>query len=164
MNGQSCVSPAGGSRAWAVIAIVALCIGPLACSSDGPTAPNGGPATVQFRYLAATAIDPAVQAQNPNCVAAAGNTHIHPSWHEFARIDMNAGNGEWTITLDDVPTGQDLSIRISDPNVCAQNATGAATENVFANGVRLTRIVPTPGSGTEPGLAFAVDAAGNVTS
>lgn len=35
--------------------------------------------------------------------------------------------------------------------------------NVFANGVLLTRIVDTPGNGTEPGLAFTVSASGGVT-
>jgi hypothetical protein len=40
---------------------------------------------------------------------------------------------------------------------------GAATRNVFANDVLLVEIVPTPGSGTEPGLALAVAANGRVT-
>lgn len=44
----------------------------------------------------------------------------------------------------------------TDPN-------GASTMNVFANGVLLTRIVDTPGNGTEPGLAFTVSASGGVT-
>ncbi len=56
-----------------------------------------------------------------------------------------------------------LSLRVSDPNVCTENSTGAATRNVFANDVLLVDIVPTPGSGTEPGLAFTVDTDGTVT-
>ena len=69
----------------------------------------------------------------------------------------------WQITFTDVPVAERLSIRVSDPNVCAENPTGAATEQVFANDVRLVDIVPTPGTGTEPGLAFTVDAGGGVT-
>ena len=63
----------------------------------------------------------------------------------------------------DVPIETRLSIRVSDPNVCTENATGASTQNVFANDVLLVDIVPTPGSGTAPGLAFTVGADGIVT-
>jgi len=42
------------------------------------------------------------------------------------------------------------------------NATGASTVNVSANGVLLLRVVDTPGSGVEPGLAFAVAADGSI--
>ena len=35
--------------------------------------------------------------------------------------------------------------------------------NVLGNDVLLVDTVPTPGSGTEPGLAFTVDADGTVT-
>ena len=41
--------------------------------------------------------------------------------------------------------------------------TGASTERVSANGTLLTRVVDTPGSGIEPGLAFEVAADGSVT-
>ncbi len=69
----------------------------------------------------------------------------------------------WQITFTDVPVDVRLSLRVSDPNVCTENSTGAATRNVSANDVLLVDIVPTPGSGTEPGLAFTVDADGTVT-
>ena len=121
-------------------------------------------ATVAFGYLAATAIDPAVQNMFPGCVAGVGSTHIHPSWREFDRIDMTpVGADRWEISFDDVPTDEDVRIRISDPNVCADNPTGAATENAFANGVELTQIVDTPGAGIEPGLGFRVAPDGTVT-
>ncbi|MEE8147710.1 MAG: hypothetical protein V3T24_08915 [Longimicrobiales bacterium] len=45
----------------------------------------------------------------------------------------------------------------------ALNATGASTEGVSANGTVLTRVVDTPGTGIEPGLAFEVAAEGSVT-
>jgi hypothetical protein len=73
------------------------------------------------------------------------------------------GEDRWEISFSDVPTGELLSIRVSDPNTCAENPTGASTENVFANDVRLTNIVDTPGSGIEPGLSFTVANDGMVT-
>ncbi len=73
-----------------------------------------------------------------------------------------AGPDRWEITFQDAPIGGEQRIRVSDPNVCPQNPTGAATEGVSANGVTLTRIVDTPGSGIEPGLAFSVSADGAV--
>ena len=98
------------------------------------------------------------------CVNGVGRTYIHPSWRTFNRVDMQAvGSDLWQITFTDVPIDSRLSIRVSDPNVCAENATGAATRNVFANNVRLVEVVPTPGTGTEPGLAFMVSASGRVT-
>ena len=69
----------------------------------------------------------------------------------------------WQITFTDVPIGVRLSLRVSDPNVCTENPTGAATQNVFAGDVLLVDIVPTPGSGTEPGLALTVSPDGTVT-
>ena len=135
-----------------------------ACDDDGGAAGPGVATTVEFVYLAATAIDPAVQQAFPGCVSGVGQTHIHPGWRDFVRVDMTAvGADRWEIAFDDVPVGEAQRIRISDPNVCAQNPTGAATENVFANDVELTRIVETPGSGIEPGLGFTVAEDGTVT-
>lgn len=121
-------------------------------------------ATVRFEYLAATEIDPAIAQSFPGCVQGVGRTHIHPGWLGFSRFDMEAaGSDRWEITFDDVPIDAEQRIRISDPNVCAQNPTGASIEGVVANGVTLTRVVDTPGTGVEPGLAFSVSAAGVVT-
>lgn len=47
--------------------------------------------------------------------------------------------------------------------ICADNPTGAATQNVSANAVLLTNVVDTPGSGVEPGLSFTVDADRQIT-
>ena len=121
-------------------------------------------ATVEFVYLATTTINPTVQAQFPSCVAGVGQSHIHPSWFDFRRFKMTAeDSAEWRIIFMNVPVNQELRIRVSDPNVCKDNPTGASTNNVFANGVLLTRIVDTPGSGIEPGLAFRVREDGTVT-
>ena len=73
------------------------------------------------------------------------------------------GANLWQLTFTDVPIAVRLSLRVSDPNVCTENATGAATRNVSASDVPLVDIVPTPGTGTEPGLAFTVTADGIVT-
>ena len=138
----------------------------MGCGGGGgssPTSPTQ-PATVTFSYLAATALDAAVQQQFPQCTNGVAQTHIHPGWRGFSRLDMMAlGSDRWEITLTDVPVGAEQRIRISDPNACDTDPNGASTQNVFANGVLLTRVVDTPGNGTEPGLAFAVSADGTIT-
>jgi hypothetical protein len=145
-----------------IVALIAGLALPLtACDNEpgGDTGLGPGPsnATVEFVYVASTEIDPGVQNDFPGCVNGVGQTHIHPSWRNFSRIDMMpVGEDRWEISFSDVPTGELLAIRVSDPNTCAENPTGASTENVFANDVRLTNVVDTPGSGIEPGLSFTV--------
>lgn len=135
-------------------------------SPASPTPPTAGAATatVRFVYRASTAPRTDLPAAAQGCVQGVGRTHIHPSWRSFARIDMTpVGADRWEIAFSDVPTNARQSIRVSDGNVCDENATGAATRNVFANDVLLVEVVPTPGSGTEPGLAFSVSSDGRVT-
>jgi len=121
-------------------------------------------ATVRFDYAASTTLRPDLTDAQQACARAVEHTHIHPSWRNFARIDMEAAGPElWRATFTDAPVDARLSIRISDGNACVGNATGAATHGISANGVRLTEIVPTPGSGTEPGLAFTIDSRGRVS-
>jgi hypothetical protein len=99
----------------------------------------------------------------PQCVQGVNFTHLHAGWHDFQAFALTAiGSDRWEISLNDVPVGSEQRIRISDPNTCALNATGASTEGVSANGTLLTRIVDTPGSGIEPGLAFEVATDGSV--
>jgi hypothetical protein len=133
---------------------------PLAC---GDPEVGGRRASVTFVYEAPVAVLPGVAQDFPECVAGVGQTHIHPSWRGFDRLDLTPQVDRWTRTFDDVPVDARQRIRVSDPNACALNATGASTANVFANGVLLTEIVDTPGTGTEPGLAFTVSASGAVT-
>ena len=155
----------GAIRVWTgglLVVTAAL----TACNDGGtsPTSPSAARATVRFDYRASTTVSPDLPPATQACVNGIGRTHIHPSWRNFDRIDMQGvGTDLWQITFTDVPVAERLSIRVSDPNVCAENATGAATQNVFANDVRLVDVVPTPGSGTEPGLAFTVDAIGGVS-
>ncbi len=152
-------------RATRFAAIFAL-LAASGCGDDssGPE-PSGGPvnATVQFVYAAPTTTDPEVAANFPQCVQGVSVTHIHPSWRGYPAIPLTAVEAErWEISFTDVPVGAEQRIRISDPNTCALNPTGASTEGVSANGTLLTRIVDTPGSGTEPGLGFRVAADGTV--
>jgi hypothetical protein len=121
-------------------------------------------ATVEFGYAAPTAADQAIAMQFPACFQGVNQTHIHPSWREYEASLLTAdGSDRWVITFDDVPVGVEQRFRINDPNNCDLNATGATTTDITANGVTLTRVVDTPGSGIEPGLAFTVSGNGAVT-
>ena len=156
----------GTMRVWMGGLLVVTAAALTACNDGGtsPTSPSAARATVRFDYRASTTVSPDLPTSTQACVNGVGRTHIHPSWRNFNRIDMQAvGTDLWRITFTDVPIAVRLSIRVSDPNVCAENATGAATRNVFANDVRLVDVVSTPGTGTEPGLAFTVDAGRGVT-
>lgn len=145
-----------------------ICAVTLACGTDSsrpdsPVAPGATTATVTFVYRASTVPRTDLPAALASCVSLVGRTHIHPSWRSFGRIDMTPiGSDRWEISFSDVPVGARQAIRVSDGNACDENPTGAATRNVFANGIVLSEIVPTPGSGTEPGLAFTVAADGRV--
>lgn len=133
-------------------------------SGSSPMSPSGATATVRFVYRASTSPRTDLPPSTRECAQAVGRTHIHPSWRGFDRVDLTAVGAEgWEIAFSDVPANARQSIRISDGNVCDENPTGAATRNVFANDVLLTEVVPTPGAGTEPGLAFTVSADGRVT-
>jgi len=152
-------------RSFASAAVLA--VGTAACGSDArPASPTSSAvtATVRFVYRAATTPRTDLPPSARDCVLGVGRTHIHPSWRGFDRIDMSPiGADRWEIAFSDVPVNVRQSIRVSDGNACDENATGAATRNVFANDVLLVEIVPTPGSGIEPGLAFTVSANGRVT-
>jgi hypothetical protein len=134
-----------------------------ACGSGGDG--GGTPlVTVLITYDAPTAADPDAAAANPACVQGTGMTHVHPSWRGFATVHMTAnGADQWTVLLEDVPANTVVSFRLNDPNQCIAHPTGATTTNIKANGVTLTNVVSTPGSGPEPGLSFSVATSGVVT-
>ena len=147
-------------------AVVAALVATAACGNGAsPVSPVGtSAATVRFVYRASTSPRTDLPAVAQDCVRGVGRTHIHPSWRSFARIDMTPASADrWEIAFTDGPANARQSVRVSDGNVCDENPTGAATRNVFANDVLLVEIVPTPGSGTEPGLAFTVSLDGRVT-
>lgn len=145
-------------RAALVVVVVAACLPTLGCgdTQSSPVSPTAAtPATVRFVYRASTSPRTDLPADRQDCVRGVGATHIHPGWRGFARIDMTpVGADRWEIAFSDVPVNGRQSIRVSDGNACDENPTGAATRNVFANDALLVEVVPTPGSGTEPGLAF----------
>ena len=146
--------------------VVGILLGSAACfvDSTGLNAPPPNVVTVVFSYVAPTATDPAVAAMFPQCVQGVNVTHLHAGWRNFQAFPLTAmGPDRWEITFTDVPVGSEQRIRVSDPNTCALNATGASTEGVSANGTLLTRVVDTPGTGIEPGLAFEVAADGSVS-
>lgn len=144
---------------WILVSCVVLT---SACGVDRrPTEPTVTAAMVEIVYLAPTrpTLPPSVDA----CVRGVDATHVHPSWRNFDAVTMRvAGPERFELTFADVPVNQRVSIRVSDANACVDNPTGAATRNVFANSVRLTEIVITPGTGPEPGLAFTVAPGGRV--
>ena len=149
-------------RAISRFVVVVILLGLPACGDDATGL--DGSATVVFSYMAPTATDPAVAAMFPQCVQGVNVTHLHAGWHDFEVFALVAmGPDRWEITFTDVPVGSEQRIRISDPNTCALNTTGASTEGVSANGTVLTRVVDTPGNGIEPGLAFEVAADGSIT-
>ena len=125
--------------AGGLLGVVALAL--VGCNSS-PAAPSTT-ATVRFDYRAATALTPNLPASTSACVSGVGQTHFHPSWRGFVRIDMQTvGADLWQITFTDVPIDMRLALRVSDPNVCIENPTGAATRDVFAADVLLVDIVP----------------------
>lgn len=133
----------------------------LACGDAG--SPGATTAGVAIVYAAPTAADPQIAALYPTCFQQVSQTHIHASWLDYQAYFLTPeAPDRWTITYPDVPVGREHRIRVNDPNRCDLNATGAVTTGITANGVLLTRVADTPGSGTEPGLAFTVDADGTV--
>jgi hypothetical protein len=136
----------------------------FACGEEAPLPNvNTGPATVRFDYRASTTTDPLIEAEHPDCTGGVRFTHIHPSWQRYDAFALKAEGPElWTLTFEDVPMGANR-IRVSDPNACTMNATGAVTATVvFANDVLLTKRVATPGTGTEPGFGFTVEENGSI--
>ena len=154
-----------GRAALAVVVAAGILTAGCRDSASSPASPTAATtATVRFVYRASTTPRTDLPADRQDCVRGVGATHIHPGWRGFARIEMTPFGGDrWEIAFSDVPASARQSIRVSDGNACDENPTGAATRNVFANDVLLVEVVPTPGSGTEPGLAFTVAPDGRVT-
>jgi hypothetical protein len=135
-----------------------------ACDDErSPTAPTEADA-VRIVFAGATARRSDLPASAQACVAGVGQTHIHPSWRNFAAVVLQpVPPGRYEIAFSDVPRDTRVSFRINDQNACDENPTGAVTRNVFVNDVQLVQNATTPGNGDEPGFAFAVSAGGSVT-
>jgi hypothetical protein len=139
-------------------------LGLTACD-ESPSSPSPATtATVRIAYLGSTTRRGDLPASAQACVSGVGATHIHPSWHSFATIPLQAVPPDrYEVTFSDVPIGTRVSFRINDQNSCDENATGAVTRNVFANDVRLVQNTTTPGNGDEPGYAMTVAANGSLS-
>jgi hypothetical protein len=136
----------------------------IACD-ESPTSPDqSGVATVRIVFLGSTTRRSDLPASAQACVSGVGATHIHPNWENFAAIPLQAVPPDrYEITFRDVPVGTRVSFRINDQNFCDQNPTGAVTQNIFANDVRLIQNTTTPGNGDEPGYALTVAATGAIS-
>ena len=149
-------------RKLLVILVAALGIG---CGRDpgGATTPGPTFATVTLSYHASTVPRTDLPASLQACVQGATPTHTHPSWRNFAFVQLQAaGPDRWQVVFNDVPVGVVVSLRVNDANRCDENPTGAATRDIFINDVRLTTSVTTPGTGPEPGFSFRVEADGQI--
>jgi hypothetical protein len=148
-------------RAVAVVLSLAM----FGCEDSSPTTPSGSTvATVRLVFMGATARRTNLPASAQACVNGVGATHTHPSWHSFAAIPLLAVPPDrYEITFTDVPVNTRVSLRVNDQNACDENPTGAVIRNVFVNGIGLIQNTTTPGSGDEPGFAFAVAQNGTIS-
>ena len=148
------------------LAVIA-CLSATGCedSSDGmPGAPSDPPGTVRIVFSGPTARRTDLPASARACVNGVGQTHIHPSWRGFAGIPMEpVPPSRYEIRFTDVPVNTRVTFRVNDQNSCDQNPTGAVTQNIFANDVRLVQNTTTPGNGDEPGYALIVAANGAIS-
>ena len=102
-NGQG-ITHTGARRCHVVQSPHCWLVGAVVCISSDTTGATAQVTVVEFVYQASTSIDPDVAAAHTACVAGVGQTHIHPSWLNFSRINMRAvGVERWEITFEDVP-------------------------------------------------------------
>ena len=138
---------------------VALSLVTLGCGqqygSSSPTTPSSATtANVRIVFMGATARRTDLPASAEACVNGVGATHTHPSWRNFASIPMQpVPPDRYEISFTDVPVNTRVSFRVNDQNACDQNPTGAVTQDVLANDVRLIRTPPHPATVTSRGSA-----------
>ncbi len=148
------------SRANGVLVLALLAVFALACSDSGPTSPAS--ATVRFSYTSLPALQTGGRsaARFPlDCVRQVNRPHLHVSWKEPRFYMDSLGERKFAGVVGGAPVNTEISVAVADPNACRENAAGRVTLNVFANGVRLTRVIP---SSAGPRLAFRVRADGTV--
>lgn len=152
----SCVRPAH----WIIAAIVILTSVSCGRNSTSPT----GSGSLRIVFEGSTTRRSNLPASAIGCANAVGVTHIHPSWRNFDNFPLQAVPPDrYEITFTDMPVGSRVTFRVNDQNFCDENATGAVTRNVFANGVRLVQNTLTPGSGDEPGYALTISSTGAIS-
>ena len=135
-----------------------------AACEETPASPTPSTvATVRIVFQGSTTRRSDLPASVQACVSGVGSTHIHPSWRDFAAINLQpVPPDRYEITFSDVPAGTRVTFRVNDQNSCDENPTGAVTRNIFANDVRLVQNTTTPGNGDEPGYALVVAANGAI--
>ena len=131
--------------------------------TPGPST-GGTTATARVVFLGATVRRADLPASAQECAGAVGVTHAHPSWRNFASIPLTpVPPDRYEIVFTDVPVNTRVSFRVNDQNSCDANPTGAVTQNIFVNDVRLVQNTTTPGNGDEPGFALTIAANGTIT-
>ena len=117
-----------------------------AACEETPSSPTPGTVTtVRIAFQGSTTRRSDLPASAQTCVSGVGSTHIHPSWRDFAAINLQpVPPDRYEITFSDVPAGTRVTFRVNDQNSCDQNPTGAVTQNIFANDVRLVQNTTTP--------------------
>ena len=149
-------------RLLLVVCLAASWLDAISCARSS-TSPSGTP-PVRIVFRGSTTRRTDLPASAQACVSGVGATHTHPSWRNFTAFPLTPVPPErYEIAFDDVPMDVRVSFRINDQNFCDLNPTGAVIRNVFVNDVELRQNATTPGSGDEPGFAFAVSANGRIT-
>jgi hypothetical protein len=150
-------------RIAALLPLAALAL--TACHEAQPTPPPDQ-AVVTFVY-ASRFPEACPNAQGSICFAGCahhlaplGMQVLLPQWSESALRLAPDGPRRWQGTLFDVPVGVPLRVRVSDIDGCCFGDCEVATvRDVFANGVRLERVV---GEGPTAALEFRVRPDGQV--
>ena len=148
------------SRVNRVTVLALLAVLASACSDSGPTAP--ATATVRFSYTGLPTLQTGgrTAARFPlECVRQVNRPHLHVSWKEPRFYMDSLGERQFAGIVGGAPVNTEISVAVADPNACRENTSGRVLLNVFANGVRLTRVIP---SSSGPRLAFRVRADGTV--
>ncbi len=119
---------------WAAIGLTAGCLSPTAEQTSSDTDRT----QVTFAYLASTTPRTDFTPAQQDCVDLLIATHVHPSWRAFFLVRMTAVDANrWQLTLNDVPVGVRVSVRVTDPNFCVEDPLGRVDRDVFADEVRL---------------------------
>jgi hypothetical protein len=103
-----------------------------------PNGPSSTTATVRIVFMGATARRSDLPASAQACIDGVAPTHTHPSWRVFVGISLQSvPRNRYEITFMDVPVNTQVLFRVNDQNFCDENPTGAVTQNIFVNGIRL---------------------------
>jgi hypothetical protein len=146
------------------ICLIAVLVSAACVQRESPTSSSATTSAVRIVFQGSTVRRTDLPASAQGCVAGVGVTHVHPSWRDFAALPLTPVPPErYEIAFTDVPINTRVSFRVNDQNFCDANPTGAVTQKILANDVRLVQNTTTPGNGDEPGFAFMVSPSGVVT-